>query len=104
MAFNLPVIIKLVKHLSVLFGVSSPLIEEIKKIIVTNDKRKDNERLDGLEKAMSMQATLNEQYEDQMKVVLSTLERVEKSFKVFAYVSIGVTVLAFAAIMIAILK
>ena len=103
MAFNLPVIIKLVKQLGVLFGVSGPLIEGIQRISAKNDKRKDNERLDDLERAMSMQATLNEQYENQMKIVQSTLEKVEKSLKVLTYISMGAIVLAFAAIIIAIL-
>ena len=103
MAFNLPVILKLVKQLSVLFGASTPLIEGIKGIIAKNDKRKDSERIDDLEKAMSMQATLNEQYENQMKIVQSTLEKVEKSLKVLTYISFGAIILAFAAIIIAIL-
>lgn len=104
MAFNLPVIIKLVKHLGVLLGVTTPLIEGIKGIIPQNDKRKDSERLNDLEKAMSMQSNLNEQYENQMKVVQSTLESVEKSLKILVYVSTGAAVLAFVAIIIAILK
>lgn len=104
MAFNLPVIIKLVKQLDVLFGVSGPLIEGIKRSIAKNDKRKDSERLNDLEKAMSMQSNLNEQYENQMKVVQSTLEKVEKSLKILVYVSTGAAVLAFVAIIIAILK
>lgn len=102
MAFNLPVIIKLVKELGVLFGVSTPLIEGIKGII-KNDKRKDSERLNDLERVMSMQATLNEQYENQMKIVQSTLEKVEKSLKVLTYISMGAVVLAFTAIIVAIL-
>jgi hypothetical protein len=103
MALNLLGIVKLVKELGVLFGASAPLIEGIKRNIARNDKRKDSERLDDLEEAMSMQSTLNEQYENQMKVVQSTLEKVEKSLKVFTYISLGTIVLAFAAIIIAIL-
>jgi hypothetical protein len=69
MAFNLPVIIKLVKQLGVLLIGSAPLIEVIKGFIPKDDKRKDSERLNDLEEAMSMQSNLNEQYENQMKVV-----------------------------------
>jgi len=57
-----------------------------------------------LEKAMSMQATLNEQYENQMKVVQSTLEKIEKSLKVLTYISVGAIVFSLAAIIIVILK
>jgi predicted PurR-regulated permease PerM len=104
MAFNLPVIIKLVKQLGVLLIGSAPLIEGIKGFIPKDDKRKDSERLNDLEEAMSMQSNLNEQYENQMKVVQSTLEKVEKSLKILVYVSTGAAVLAFVAIIIAILK
>jgi len=51
-----------------------------------------------------MQATLNEQYEKQMKVVQSTLEKIEKSLKVLTYISVGAIVLSLAAIIIAVLK
>jgi predicted PurR-regulated permease PerM len=104
MAFNLPVIIKLVKQLGVLLIGSAPLIEGIKGFIPKDDKRKESERLNDLEEAMSMQSNLNEQYENQMKVVQSTLEKVEKSLKILVYVSTGAAVLAFVAIIIAILK
>jgi hypothetical protein len=103
-AFNLPVIIKLVKQLGVLLIGSAPLIEGIKGFIPKDDKHKDSERLNDLEEAMSMQSNLNEQYENQMKVVQSTLEKVEKSLKFLTYASIGAIVLAFAAIIIALLK
>lgn len=104
MAFNLPVIIKLVKQLGVLLIGSAPLIEGIKGFIPKDDERKESERLNDLEEAMSMQSNLNEQYENQMKVVQSTLEKVEKSLKILVYVSTGAAVLAFVAIIIAILK
>lgn len=106
MPFNLPVIIKLVKQLGVLVIGSAPLIEGIKGFIPKDDKRKDkdSERLNDLEEAMSMQSNLNEQYENQMKVVQSTLEKVEKSLKILVYVSTGAVVLAFVAIIIAIMK
>ena len=76
MGFGLLGTIKLVKDLGVLFNVSSPLIDEIKVLYAKkNYNRKESERLNDLEKAMSMQAALNEQYENQMKVVQSTLEK-----------------------------
>jgi predicted PurR-regulated permease PerM len=103
--FGLLGIIKLVNDLGVLSTVSSPLIDGIKDLYAKkNYNRKESERLNDLEKAMSMQATLNEQYENQMKVVQSTLERIEKSLKVLTYISVGAIVLALAAIIIAVLK
>jgi predicted PurR-regulated permease PerM len=103
--FGLLGTIKLVKDLGVLFNVSSPLINEIKELYAKkNYNRKESERLNDLEKAMSMQATLNEQYENQMKVVQSTLEKIEKSLKVLTYISVGAIVLSLAAIIIAVLK
>ena len=76
MGFGLLGTIKLVKDLGVLFNVSSPLIDEIKELYAKkNYNRKESERINDLEKAMSMQAALNEQYENQMKVVQSTLEK-----------------------------
>jgi len=102
--FGLLGTIKLVKDLGVLFNVSGPLINEIKELHAKkNCNRKESERLNDLEKAMSMQATLNEQYENQMKVVQSTLEKIEKSLKVLTYISVGAIVLSLAAFIIAVL-
>jgi hypothetical protein len=103
--FGLLGTIKLVKDLGVLFNVSGPLIDGIKELYAKrNHNRKESERLNDLEKAMSMQATLNEQYENQMKVVQSTLGRIEKSITILTYISVAAVVLSFAAIIIAALK
>jgi predicted PurR-regulated permease PerM len=103
--FGLLGTIKLVKDLGVLFNVSGPLIDGIKELYAKkNDSRKESERINDLEKAMSMQARLNEQYENQMKVVQSTLEKIEQSLKVLTYVSVGAIVLFLAAVIIAVLK
>jgi len=103
--FGLLGTIKLVKDLGVLFNVSSPLIDEIKELYAKkNYNRKESERLNDLEKAMSMQATLNEQYENQMKVVQSTLEKIEKSLKILTYISVGAIILSIAAFIVAVLK
>ena len=105
MGFGLLGTIKLVKDLGVLFNVSGPLIDGIKELYAKkNYSGKESERINDLEKAMSMQAALNEQYENQMKVVQSTLETIEKSLKVLTYISVGAIVLSFAAIIIAVLK
>ena len=105
MGFGLLGTIKLVKDLGVLFNVSGPLIDGIKELYAKkNDSRKESERINDLEKAMSMQARLNEQYENQMKVVQSTLEKIEQSLKVLTYVSVGAIVLFLAAVIIAVLK
>ena len=105
MGFGLLGTIKLVKDLGVLFNVSGPLIDGIKELYAKkNDSRKESERINDLEKAMSMQATLNEQYGNQMKVVQSTLEKIEQSLKVLTYVSVGAIVLFLAAVIIAVLK
>jgi predicted PurR-regulated permease PerM len=103
--FGLLGTIKLVKDLGVLFNVSGPLIDGIKELYAKkNYSRKESERINDLEKAMAMQATLNEQYENQMKVVQSTLEKIEKSIKVLTYISVGAIVLSLASIIIAVLK
>lgn len=105
MGFSLLSTIKLVKDLGVLFNVSGPLIDEIKELYAKkNYARKESERINDLEKAMSMQATLNEQYENQLKVVQSTLEKIEKSLKVLTYISVGAIILSLAAIIVAVLK
>ncbi len=105
MGFGLLGTIKLVKDLGVLFNVSGPMIDGIKELYAKkNYNRKESERLNDLEKAMSMQATLNEQYENQMNVVQSTLEKIEKSLKVLTYISVGAIVLSLSAIIIAVLK
>ena len=105
MGFGLLGTIKLIKDLGVLFNVSGPMIDGIKELYAKkNYNRKESERLNDLEKAMSMQATLNEQYENQMKVVQSTLEKIEKSLKVLTYISVGAIVLSLAAFIIAVLK
>lgn len=97
--------IKLVKDLGDLLGVSGPLIDGIKNLLTKKDSnRKESERLNDLEKAMSMQAALNEQNENQMKLVQSTLDRTEKSLKVITYISVGAIVISLAAIIIAVLK
>jgi predicted PurR-regulated permease PerM len=105
MAFGLLGSIKLVKHLGELAIVSGPLIDGIKKLFEKNNyDRKESERINNLENAMSMQAKLNEQNESQMKVVQSTLEKIEKSLKVLTYTSVGAIFLSIAAIIIVVLK
>ena len=105
MGFGLLGTIKLVRDLGALLNVSGPLIDGIKEHYAKkNYSGKESERINNLENAMSMQATLNEQYEKQMKVVQSTLEHIEKSLKVLTYISVGAIVFSLAAIIIAILK
>jgi predicted PurR-regulated permease PerM len=105
MGFGLLGTIKLIKDLGVLFEVSRPMVDGIQQLL-TKKKRglKETERVDDLEKAMSLQARLNEQYENQIKVVQSTLGNIERSLKVLAYALVGVVVLSAAAIVIAVLR
>jgi hypothetical protein len=105
MGFGLLGTIKLVRDLGVLLNVSGPLINEIKHIYAKKTtNRKDSERLSDLEKAISLQVALNEQYENQMKVVQSTFAKFEKALKILTYISVGVIVLSLTAIIISVLK
>jgi septation ring formation regulator EzrA len=97
--------IKLIKALNELTDVSSPLIDGIKELYIKRSyNRKESDRINDLEKALSMQATLNEQYGEQIKVIQSTLEKIEKSLKLSIYGLIGAIAISVAAIIIAVLK
>jgi len=63
----------------------------------------DSNRLAKLEKAIELQAKLNEQFENQMKIILAVLEKTQKMVRLFTIVSfsaLGIAVLAIILLII----
>jgi len=61
-------------------------------------------RLDKLEKAIELQAKLNEQFENQMKIIKTVLEKTQKMLRLFTIISFSALGLAGLAIILLIIK
>jgi hypothetical protein len=106
MALPIVQIAKLLGQLTVIGPVVSEGVDKIRKLVETIRKTDGNigKELETLKQAVELQSGVNNKVEDQLRIIESVLKNVQKSLKVLAFVSVGIGIVAVAALAVAVLK
>ena len=105
MALPIPAIAKLIFQLGMLLPPTTKMVEEIRKLVQgPSGNSSINSRLDGLEKAIDLQNSLNERLNKQLEIVQSVLQNVQKSLKLLSAGVILVGNISIVAIFISVIK
>jgi hypothetical protein len=99
-------VFKLLRELPVIVSTAAMITKELKGLSSksSNQNLRDSDRLDKLEKAMELQAKLNDQFENQMKIIQTILEKTQKTLRSLIFLSISAIGLAVLAIILLIIK
>jgi hypothetical protein len=106
MALPILQIAKLLGQLTTVGPVVTDGVDKIRKLVETIRKGDGNtpKRLEALQQAIELQSAVNRKVDDQLQIIESVLENVQKSLKVLAFGSAGIGIVALAALALAILK
>jgi len=106
MALPILQIAKLLGQLTVIGPVVTEGVDKMRKLVETIRKTDGNvgKELEALKQAVELQSGVNKKVGDQLQIVESVLENVQKSLKVLALTSVGISIVALAALAVAILK
>jgi hypothetical protein len=106
MALPILQIAKLLAQLTVTAPVVSDGVEKIRRLVETVRRGDGNsaKQLEALRQAIELQSAVNKKMEDQLRIIESVLEKVQKSLKILALTSAGIGILAITALVVAILK
>ena len=106
MALPILQIAKLLAQLTVFAPVVTDGVDKIRKLVETIRKGDGNatKQLDALRQALELQSAVNKKVDEQLRIIESVLENVQKSLKVLAFMSAGAVIVAVIAFLIAILK
>ena len=99
-------VFKLLRELPVIVSTAGMIAKELKGLSSksSNQNLRDSDRLDKLEKAVELQAKLNEQFENQMKIIQTILEKTQKTLRSLILLSFSAVGLAVLAIILLIIK
>jgi predicted PurR-regulated permease PerM len=106
MALPLIQIAKLLGQLTTVGPVVTDGVDKIRRLVETvrNSDGNTANRLETLKQAIELQSAVNKKVDDQLQIIESVLENVQKSLKVLAFTSAGIGILAAAALVLAILN
>jgi hypothetical protein len=106
MALPILQIAKLLAELTVIAPVVSDGVDKIRKLVETVRKGDANtaKQIDALRQAIELQSAVNKKMDDQLRIIESVLEKVQKSLKILAFTGAVVGVLAITALVLAVLK
>lgn len=106
MALPILQIAKLLAELTVIAPVVSDGVDKIRKLVETVRKGDANtaKQIDALRQAIELQSAVNKKMDDQLRIIESVLEKVQKSLKILAFTGAAVGVLAITALVLAVLK
>lgn len=100
----LPVIqiTKLLAQLTVLAPVASEGVDRIRKLVETVRRGDANvgRQIEALNQAVELQSAVNRKIDEQLRVIQSVLENVQKSLKICTYSIAAVGIIAVAALVI----
>jgi hypothetical protein len=91
-------ILGLLKQLGKMIIVVGPLVSDLKEILTKNPGKKE------MQKAMELQTAIIEKLDDQVKIIESVLEKMQKSLVMLMYVAYIGAGVAIIALLIAIAK
>jgi hypothetical protein len=106
MALPILQIAKLLGQLTTVGPVVTDGVDKIRKLVETvrNGDGNTTKQLDALRQAIELQSAVNRKVDDQLQIIESVLENVQKSLKVLAFTGAGIGLAAVAALLVAILK
>lgn len=106
MALPILQIAKLLAELTVIAPVVSDGVDKIRKLVETVRKGDANtaKQIDALRQAIELQSAVNKKMDDQLRIIESVLDKVQKSLKILAFTGAVVGVLAITALVLAVLK
>lgn len=99
-------VFRLLKELPVIVSTAGMIAKELKGLSSksSNQNLRDSDRLDKLEKAMELQAKLNDHFENQMKIIQTILEKTQKTLRLLTILSFSAICLSVLAIILLIIK
>jgi uncharacterized membrane protein YdfJ with MMPL/SSD domain len=106
MALPILQIAKLLGQLTVIGPVVTDGVDKMRKLVETIRKGDGNttKELETLKQAIELQSTVNKKVDDQLRLVESVLDNMQKSLKVLAFTSAAIGIVAMTAVVLAILK
>jgi hypothetical protein len=98
-------IAKLLARLAVLAPVAGKTVDTIRTLLETaHGDANTTKQIDALKEAAELQISVSEEMADQLRVIRSVLENVQKSLKIWAFATVGTAIAALAALIVALLK
>jgi predicted PurR-regulated permease PerM len=106
MTFPITSIAKLLMQLAIITPTVNNSIEKIRQLIDTIRKPGAGtlNQLEDLKKAIELQATVNKEMNDKLKLIETVLQTVQKSLKILAVTGAGVGLIALLALIVAVVK
>ncbi len=106
MTFPITSIAKLLVQLAIITPTVNNSIEKIRQLIDTIRKpgAGTQNQLEDLKKAIELQATVNKEMNDKLKLIETVLQTVQKSLKILAVTGVGVGLIALLALIVAVVK
>jgi phage-related minor tail protein len=106
MTFPITSIAKLLMQLATITPPVNSSIEKIRQLIDTIRKpgAGTQNQLDDLKNAIELQAAVNREMNDKLKLIETVLQTVQKSLKILAVTGAGVGLIALLALVIAVMK
>jgi predicted PurR-regulated permease PerM len=106
MTFPITSIAKLLMQLAIITPTVNNSIEKIRQLIDTIRKPGAGtlSQLEDLKKAIELQATVNREMNDKLKLIETVLQTVQKSLKILAVTGVGVGLIALLALIVAVVK
>src|SRR5438445_9847712 len=105
MALPILQITKLLTQLTVLAPVATDGIDKIRKLVETIRRGGGSTvKLEDLKQAIELQNSVNKEVDDQLRIIKSVLENVQKSLKVLAFTTAGIGIAAVVALVVAFSK
>ena len=104
--FPITAIAKLLIQLATITPAVNVSIEKIRQLIDTIRKpgAGTQNQLDDLKKAIELQAAVNKEMNDKLKLIETVLQTVQKSLKILAVTGAGVGLIALLALVVAVVK
>jgi len=106
MMFSITAIAKLLIQLATITPAVNISIEQIRQLVdsVRKPGAGTQNQLDDLKKALELQAAVNKEINDKLKLIETVLQTVQQSLKVLAAVAAGVGLIALAALVFAVVQ
>jgi predicted PurR-regulated permease PerM len=104
--FSITAIAKLLIQLATITPAVNISIEQIRQLVdsVRKPGAGTQNQLDDLKKALELQAAVNKEINDKLKLIETVLQTVQQSLKVLAAVAAGVGLIALAALVFAVVQ
>jgi predicted PurR-regulated permease PerM len=106
MTFPITSIAKLLMQLAILTPVVNDSIDKVRHLIDTirTTGAGTQNQIDDLKKAMELQALVNKEVNDKLRLIETVLQTMQKSLKILAVTGAGVGLIALLALVVAVVK